>query len=66
MPKIWEPKPKEVLSDWIETIETEASDELNEWESKFVESVSSQLNRYGKLSQRQEEILERIYAEKTS
>jgi len=39
-------------------------DALTEWEQKFVESVEEQFDRNGKMSERQEEILERIYKDK--
>lgn len=65
MPKIWKPQPVEVYINWIETILDEASDELNEWESNFVNDISIKVLNGGTLTQRQEEILERIYAEKT-
>jgi hypothetical protein len=65
MAKMWTPKPQELLQQWIDDILEEASDNLSDWESSFVDSVHSQLNRKGQLSERQEEILEKIYAEKT-
>jgi hypothetical protein len=65
MSKVWTPKDAETLQTWIDTIQNEASDELTSWEVGFIESVQQSLNRYGKLSQRQEDMLERIYAEKT-
>jgi hypothetical protein len=58
-------KDKQLLQSWIDTIRDEASEKLTPWESDFVDSVEDQLNRKGKLSDRQEEILEHIYAEKT-
>lgn len=39
--------------------------ELTEWEEEFVLSVRGQWERKKSLSQRQIDILERIYAEKT-
>jgi uncharacterized membrane-anchored protein len=65
MAEVWKPQPREVIESWIEDIISEASDKLTPWETNFVESVSKQLDRTGSLSQKQEEILERIYAEKT-
>ncbi len=38
---------------------------LSKWEEDFVESLADQFAERGRLSERQEEILERIYAEKT-
>lgn len=50
---------------WLETILTEASDSLNDWESNFIDSLKIRLDHNRELSPRQAEILERIYAEKT-
>jgi hypothetical protein len=49
---------------WIETIQTEGK-YLSKWEKDFVESISDQLQTKGRLFERQVEILERIYSEKT-
>lgn len=48
----------------LEDIELHGRD-LTEWEENFVKSVRKQFDRKGTLSDRQIEILERIYAEKT-
>lgn len=37
---------------------------LSEWEEKFIESVEEQFKRKGSMTDRQEEILEKIYREK--
>ena len=58
-------QPKEVLANWIETIQTEGR-VLSKWEEDFIESLSDQFAARGTLSEKQEEILERIYAEKTA
>lgn len=49
---------------WIEKCD-EDRDRLSKWESDFVDSVNESLEKYGKLSYRQAEILERIYTDKT-
>lgn len=49
---------------YIDALHTEAVG-LTKWEENFVESVAEQLTTKGSLSPRQEEILERIYAERT-
>ena len=54
----------EVIKDWIDIILSRGVN-LTKWELSFVESVSEQFDRRGSISERQEEILERIYAEKT-
>lgn len=53
-----------VLHDWIVAIQEEGRG-LSKFEVDFVESVAVQLEERGRLSERQVEILERIYAEKT-
>lgn len=62
-PLPWKPKPNEIHKQWIEAILDEA--ELNDWEEKFVTSVSTVVDRGFSLSEKQEIILERIYSEKT-
>ena len=56
-------KKPEVIADWLEQCEN--SRKLTKWETDFIESVAEQFDRRGTISDRQEEILERIYAEKT-
>ena len=53
-----------VIRHWIETIINEGRN-LTVWETNFVESLSDQVEMKGYISDRQEEILERIYSEKT-
>lgn len=66
MAKIWEPQPTDVYKNWVDTILDEASDELTDWEINFIESINNQLVSGRTLSQKQADIVERIYAEKTS
>jgi hypothetical protein len=66
MSKIWQPQDKDTLLYWIKTIQDEASDKLSDWESNFIDSIDRQLAYKGQLSEQQEKILERIYAEKTA
>lgn len=62
----WKQKPKEVLIHWISSLDEPAVKEtLSDWEEHFVASLSFQIGRTGKVSEKQEQILERIYAEKT-
>jgi hypothetical protein len=65
MAKMWTPKPIDLLLSWVEAIIEEASDELSDWESTFVTDIEARLRQGRSLTERQEEILERIYAEKT-
>jgi len=55
--------PKETLQDWI-TRSREGYKILSAWEEEFLDSIEEQLERRGTLSDRQIEILERIYTEK--
>lgn len=55
----------EVIAHWIETVNEEGRN-LTDWEVGFMESLTDQFERSGRISDRQEEILERIYAEKTA
>lgn len=65
MPPIWKPFDKLVYDGWIDAIISEASDELNDWEIKFVESIRERLILGRELSQLQAEKLESIYAKHT-
>jgi hypothetical protein len=53
-----------MIREWIEAV-NEGGKGLTQWEISFMESITDQLERKGTLSERQIEILERIYAEKT-
>lgn len=67
MPPIWKPQPLDVLQNWIETIEDEASDQLNDWETRFIDDMRRIVILHRRpLTRSQEETLEKIYAEKTS
>lgn len=55
----------EILSSWVEAILTEASDKLTEWETIFVTDMKVRVDNKWPVSERQQEILEKIYAEKT-
>ena len=66
MAKVWQPQTKEVLLSWIEAIINEASDELNDWETGFIEDMHVRILSGWSLTQTQEEKLESIYADKTS
>jgi len=61
----WTPRPREILQSWIDAIKDEASDSLTDWENDFMDNIENQLDAHGQLSERQEAVLERIYAEKT-
>ena len=58
-------KPKAVIESWIELVNTEGRG-LSRWEQDFMDSITQQFYETASLSDRQEEILERIYSERTS
>lgn len=55
---------KEVLAQWIDEVNTHGK-RLTDWEKNFMESLTNQFEETNSLSEKQEEILERIYADKT-
>ena len=60
------PQDPGVYHAWIEVIVDEAMDELNSWETGFIESISNQLDSGKSLSQAQANKLEDIYTKHTS
>lgn len=54
----------ELWKSWIDKCR-EDFHRLSKWEKDFVDSVEEQLGEKGQLSERQAEILERIYSAKT-
>jgi hypothetical protein len=66
MAEIWKPRDLKLLSYWVECIRDEAESKLTSWERDFIDSIEGRLAFGQQLSQKQEEILERIYAEKTN
>lgn len=65
MAEIWKPQTVEVYKSWVDALKNEASDELTNWEIDFIDSIENQLT-FRNLSEKQAEILERIYANKTA
>lgn len=56
-------QPREVIGSWITAVNDEGRN-LTEWETSFMESVTDHFEGGGNLSEKQQEILERIYVEK--
>lgn len=54
----------QVIKHYLDRIGEEMGS-LTKWERDFVESLQEQFDERGRLSDRQAEILERIYADKT-
>ena len=63
-------QPPAVIQQWLEQVQNEGRN-LTTWELGFVDSLAAQMERSisltgsFRISERQEEILERIYVEKT-
>lgn len=58
-------KDPKIIEDWIILVNDEGRN-LSKWELGFMESITEQFEKTNSISDRQEEILERIYSEKTS
>lgn len=54
----------QVIEDWINRVNEEGVN-LTKWELSFMESVTEQFEKWRTISDKQEEILERIYAQRT-
>lgn len=65
MAEIWKPQTIEIYKSWIDAIENEASDNLNDWEQKFVGSLQTRLLKGNNLTQLQAEKLEEMYVKHT-
>jgi hypothetical protein len=65
MARVWRTAGPETLKHYIDTILDEASDELNDWETKFIEDMQIRVANGWPTTQTQEEKLEQIYAAKT-
>ena len=66
MAKIWTPQPIEVYRSWVDAIAREASDDLNDWETKFVDDMDTRLTQLTNLTEGQADKLEQIYVKYTS
>lgn len=64
MPDVWKPQPATVYADWVDFILCHGKD-VTDWEQKYTKDIQRQLGTGRTLTQRQSEILERIYSEKT-
>ena len=64
MAAVWKQQPDEILKDWLFQAMYKSTD-LTDWERNFLVSIDKQYRKTGKLSKKQQDILERIYAEKT-
>lgn len=64
MADVWKPKDAKVIAQWIDAVDSYGRG-LNDWELQFMRDVRKFPTKGWALSQKQEEILERIYADKT-
>ena len=55
---------REQWEDWLDAIESDGVN-LSPWEEDFIASIRSQVDRGRDLSEKQLEIVERIYTERT-
>lgn len=55
--------PRDIIKQWIDDVNTLGKN-LTEWELGFMETVTDRVERLLPISEKQEEILERIYTEK--
>lgn len=53
-----------IVQEWINKVNEEGRG-LTPWEVDFMESITDQFETCGRLTDKQEEVLERIYANKT-
>ena len=54
---------REIILNWIDAVNTEGKN-LSKWEEQYMESVTERTDHGQSLSEKQVEILERIYCEK--
>ena len=63
MPQVTKRKDPMTLKQWIDDVNAEGRG-LTDWETQFMESLTEQFDRRQSMSEKQEEILERIYVDK--
>lgn len=66
MSEVWKPQSIDVYKSWVNTVTSEASDKLNDWEMQFIGTIESKLLENRQLTQGQAEKLEQIYSKYTS
>jgi hypothetical protein len=64
MAEVWHMEDPIIIQHWLFQVLYHSKD-LTDWERKFLVDIDKQFHRTGRLSQKQQEIVERIYAEKT-
>lgn len=64
--KLWKPQPNDTHKHWVEAILAEALDKLNDWETNFMEDISTIVLNGRTLTESQEKKLEQLYAKHTA
>lgn len=65
MPITWRPYDESTYRMWLDAIVDEASDELTDWESKFINDIRVQIDFNSNFSRAQSDQIERIYTKYT-
>ena len=65
MAEVWKSQSPDIYKAWLQTILDEATDELSNWETKFIDDITSKVMNGWALTQFQAEKLEEIYAKYT-
>jgi hypothetical protein len=66
MSEIWKPQSHLVYENWINAVISEASDRLNDWETKFIEAMRERVVMKLNITQAMAEKLEQIYVQYTN
>lgn len=64
MPLPFKPHDKATIVDWLDKLDYHSED-LTSWEIDFVDSMRDAIDKYGRLTEAQQNKLESIYTEKT-
>jgi hypothetical protein len=62
---MWKPYDKETYEMWLDAIVNEASNELNDWETKFINDMRTQLAYNSNFTHNQSDQIEKIYTKYT-
>jgi hypothetical protein len=62
---MWHPYDAQTYELWLDAIIDEASDQLNDWESKFINDMQNQLRFNSNFTRNQSDMIEKIYTKYT-
>jgi hypothetical protein len=62
---MWHPYDAQTYELWLDAIVDEASDQLNDWESKFINDMQNQLRFNSNFTRNQSDMIEKIYTKYT-